>query len=99
MSLGTVPDFAFQGKGVRLDGTTPGSPAAVAGLQSGDVVIRIGGQNESAADALEIRLGRSASLLVRLTDSAGAPVAGGKVTLPVRLCPTKNRTQPLQDPF
>jgi hypothetical protein len=43
-SLGTVPDFAFPGPGVRADGITEGSPAAKAGLQPGDVILRIDGQ-------------------------------------------------------
>ena len=41
VSLGTVPDFAFQGKGVRLDGTVPGSPAEKAGLRQGDVITNL----------------------------------------------------------
>jgi hypothetical protein len=40
-SLGTVPDFAFPGPGVRADAITEGSPAAKAGLQPGDVIVRI----------------------------------------------------------
>ncbi|MGE5815656.1 MAG: M20/M25/M40 family metallo-hydrolase [Acidobacteriota bacterium] len=40
-SLGTVPDFAFPGPGVRAEGMTEGSPAAKAGLQPGDVIVRI----------------------------------------------------------
>ncbi|MBC8554410.1 MAG: M20/M25/M40 family metallo-hydrolase, partial [Candidatus Brocadiales bacterium] len=40
--LGTVPDFAYTGKGVRLDGVTPGSPAEKVGLQEGDILVRIG---------------------------------------------------------
>jgi hypothetical protein len=40
-SLGTIPDFAFPGPGVRAEGITEGSPAAKAGLQPGDVIVRI----------------------------------------------------------
>ena len=40
--LGTVPDFTYTGKGVRLDGVTPGSPAEKVGLQEGDILVRIG---------------------------------------------------------
>ena len=42
-SLGTVPDFAFQGPGVRVSGTVPGSPAEKAGIKEGDVVTQIAG--------------------------------------------------------
>ena len=43
-SLGTVPDFAFPGPGVRADGVTEGSPAARAGIAAGDVIMRINDQ-------------------------------------------------------
>ncbi len=42
-SLGTVPDFAFSGSGVRVAGTVPGSPAEKAGIKEGDVVTALGG--------------------------------------------------------
>jgi S1-C subfamily serine protease len=38
-----VPDYAFTGTGVRAESVTSGSPAAVAGLQGGDVLIELGG--------------------------------------------------------
>lgn len=44
VSLGTVPDFAWRGPGVRLQGVVPGSPAARAGLVAGDVIVRFGGE-------------------------------------------------------
>jgi Iap family predicted aminopeptidase len=44
VSLGTVPDYAFQGNGYRLSGVAPGSPAASAGLRAGDIIVRIGGK-------------------------------------------------------
>ncbi|MDE2389780.1 MAG: M20/M25/M40 family metallo-hydrolase, partial [Betaproteobacteria bacterium] len=43
-SLGTVPDFAYRGEGVRIDNTLPGSPAQQAGLQQGDILIQLAGQ-------------------------------------------------------
>ena len=39
--FGTVPDFAYQGEGVRIDSTVPDSPAARAGLVEGDVLVRL----------------------------------------------------------
>ncbi|WP_292928659.1 PDZ domain-containing protein [Nitrosomonas sp.] len=43
-SLGTVSDFSYQGEGVRIDNTLPGSPAQQAGLQPGDILIQLAGQ-------------------------------------------------------
>ena len=40
--LGTVPDFGYDGSGVRIGAVTPGSPVEKAGLKSGDVIIEIG---------------------------------------------------------
>jgi aminopeptidase N len=41
VSLGTIPDFSYHGKGVRISGVVEGSPAAKAGLREGDIIIRI----------------------------------------------------------
>jgi hypothetical protein len=43
-ALGTVPDFAYSGDGVRLSGVNPGSPAEGAGLREGDVLVAVNGQ-------------------------------------------------------
>jgi hypothetical protein len=42
VALGVMPDYLFDGKGLRIDGVTEGRPAAEAGLQKGDVVIQLG---------------------------------------------------------
>jgi hypothetical protein len=42
VTLGVVPDYAFDGEGMRIDGVSDGKPAAKAGLQPGDVVIQLG---------------------------------------------------------
>jgi hypothetical protein len=42
VSVGTVPDYAYQGKGMRLTGARPDSPAARAGMQAGDVIVKVG---------------------------------------------------------
>ena len=41
VSLGTVPDFTYQGDGYRLDGVVPDSPAAQAGLGKMDIIVSI----------------------------------------------------------
>jgi len=42
VSTGSMPDFAFSGEGVRIAEITPESPAAKAGLLTGDIVKKIG---------------------------------------------------------
>jgi hypothetical protein len=42
-NFGSVPDFAEQPRGVRFADVTPGSPAALAGLKAGDVLVGFGG--------------------------------------------------------
>lgn len=39
VSLGTVPDYTYAGKGVRLSGVTPGTPAEAVGLRAGDIIV------------------------------------------------------------
>ncbi|MFL2856738.1 MAG: M28 family peptidase [Pseudohongiellaceae bacterium] len=47
-SLGTVPDFAYSGEGVRISGVTPNSAAEEVGLQAGDVLLNY--NDESVTD-------------------------------------------------
>jgi hypothetical protein len=42
VSLGTIPDYAYQGKGLRVTGARADSPAARAGVQAGDVIMKVG---------------------------------------------------------
>ncbi len=42
VSLGTIPDYGYGGKGVKLDGVRPDGPAARAGLARGDVIVKVG---------------------------------------------------------
>jgi hypothetical protein len=39
--IGTIPDFGFQGPGVKVDSVGEDSPAAKAGIQPGDVILTI----------------------------------------------------------
>lgn len=42
VTLGIMPDYIFEGKGVRADGVTDGKAASKAGLIKGDVVVKLG---------------------------------------------------------
>ncbi|AXG68760.1 aminopeptidase YwaD [Kordia sp. SMS9] len=42
VTLGVVPDYLFDGKGMRIDGVSENRPAQKAGLQKGDVVVQLG---------------------------------------------------------
>ncbi len=42
VTLGVVPDYAFDGVGMRIDGVTDGKPASKSGLLPGDVVLQLG---------------------------------------------------------
>ena len=43
-SLGTMPDFGFEGPGVRVQQVMPGSAAEKAGLLAGDVLVAFDGE-------------------------------------------------------
>ena len=42
VGLGVVPDYLFDGEGMRIDGISEDKPAQKAGLQKGDIVIKLG---------------------------------------------------------
>lgn len=42
VTLGVMPDYMFQGEGMKIDGVTEGRPAHKAGFQKGDIVIQMG---------------------------------------------------------
>ncbi|MFN0036678.1 MAG: M20/M25/M40 family metallo-hydrolase, partial [Saprospiraceae bacterium] len=42
VTLGIMPDYTYEGEGVRVDGVTDGKPASKAGLLKGDVIIGLG---------------------------------------------------------
>jgi len=42
VTLGIMPDYTFDGAGIRADGVTEGRPAAKAGIKAGDVIIQLG---------------------------------------------------------
>jgi len=42
VTLGVIPDYLFDGKGMRIDGVSEDKPAQKAGLKKGDIVIQLG---------------------------------------------------------
>ncbi|MCF8273623.1 MAG: M28 family peptidase [Flavobacteriaceae bacterium] len=42
VTLGVVPDYLFNGKGMRIDGVSEDKPALKAGMQKGDIVLKMG---------------------------------------------------------
>jgi Peptidase family M28/PDZ domain len=42
VGLGVIPDYLFDGKGMRIDGVSEDRPAIKAGLQKGDVIVKLG---------------------------------------------------------
>ncbi|MEO9485364.1 MAG: M20/M25/M40 family metallo-hydrolase [Ekhidna sp.] len=42
VTLGVVPDYMFDGEGMRIDGVSEDKPAIRAGIQKGDIVIQLG---------------------------------------------------------
>ena len=42
VGLGVVPDYLYDGEGMRIDGTREETPAFNAGIQKGDVVVKLG---------------------------------------------------------
>ncbi len=50
VSLGTIPDFTFSGRGCRISGVMPDTPAEACGLMEGDVIVRI---NSAAVGSLK----------------------------------------------
>jgi hypothetical protein len=45
--VGTIPDFAGNVDGYKISGVSEGSPAQIAGLQGGDIIIEFGGRKIS----------------------------------------------------
>lgn len=42
VTLGVMPDYAYQGAGMRIDGVLEGRPAQKASLEKGDILIQLG---------------------------------------------------------
>jgi S1-C subfamily serine protease len=83
--FGSIPDYDSYDAGVRLAGVSPGSPAELAGLREGDVIVQFAGakiQNiEDLTEQLSAKKPGDQVEIVVLR--AGAPLTA-KATLAVR---------------
>jgi hypothetical protein len=80
--FGSIPDFSTEGGGYALQGVAPGSPADLAGLKGGDVIIRLGSHEITGLDDFDLALrtfspGELVQVVVRRD--------GQELTLPVTL--------------
>jgi S1-C subfamily serine protease len=55
--LGSIPDYGGNAAGVQLAGVMDGSPAAVAGLRPGDVIIQLASRTIQSIEDLTAALG------------------------------------------
>jgi hypothetical protein len=83
--LGTRPAYGAEGKGVKLDGVSEGSPAEKAGLKGGDVIVKFDGKDvaniEDYMEGLARKKPGDTVEIVVLRDGKETPV---KATLATR---------------
>jgi S1-C subfamily serine protease len=82
VSFGTVPDFAFEGPGVRVGGLVDGSPAQKADIREGDVITALDGRRVANLQAFSSMLG---SFTPGQTVQATVVRAGKALTVTVTL--------------
>ena len=44
VTLGVMPDYSYSGKGLKIDGVSKARPAEAAGIQAGDVILKLAGK-------------------------------------------------------
>lgn len=54
--FGSIPDFGKDVEGYAISGVAPGSPAALGGLQGGDVIIKLGESKVGSLDDFDLAL-------------------------------------------
>jgi hypothetical protein len=83
--LGTIPDFADNTPGVRLAGVTAGSPAALAGLREGDIIVGFAGSKvENLEDLVSLLRGKKPGDEVEIVIHRGGAAFTLKTTLRAR---------------
>lgn len=51
VSMGIMPDYTFNGSGIRVDGVSDGRPAQKAGIKIGDVILQLGDYGTSSMES------------------------------------------------
>jgi Zn-dependent M28 family amino/carboxypeptidase len=51
VSMGIMPDYTFNGSGIRVDGVSDGRPAQKAGIRIGDVIVQLGDYGTSSMES------------------------------------------------
>jgi C-terminal processing protease CtpA/Prc len=58
VTLGIMPDYTFNGAGIRVDGVSDGRPAQKAGIKTGDIIIQLGENNITSMESYMQSLGK-----------------------------------------
>jgi S1-C subfamily serine protease len=87
-TMGTIPDMSGSPGGVRLTGVREGGPAATAGIQGGDIIVRIGDYDVKDLYAMTNALGKyQPGQVVTVTVRRGEATREFSVTLGGRRAP------------
>jgi hypothetical protein len=80
--FGSIPDFGSDAPGYAIQGVAPGSPAEAGGLKSGDVIVKLGGNQIGGLDDFDLALRKyTAGQEVEVVVLRGSDEVTLKVTL------------------
>lgn len=83
--FGSIPDLADIGNGILLEGTTPGSPAAKAGLRKGDMITMMAGDTvRTLRDMVTVLRLHQPGETIEVVFVRDGKIEKAKVTLAVR---------------
>lgn len=58
VTMGIMPDYTFNGTGIRVDGVSDNRPAQKAGIKMGDIILQLGDVNTSSMESYMQALGK-----------------------------------------